>query len=65
VAHEIRNPLTSMRSAVETLDLVNDPTARERLFRILKNDVQRLDRLVTPVIAALVKTLPVGSRGST
>lgn len=49
VAHEIRNPLTSLRSAVETLDLVSDPTARERLTRILKNDVQRLDRLVTDI----------------
>jgi two-component system sensor histidine kinase ChvG len=49
VAHEIRNPLTSMRSAVETLDLVTDPTAKERLLRILKNDVQRLDRLVTDI----------------
>jgi two-component system sensor histidine kinase ChvG len=49
VAHEIRNPLTSLRSAVETLDLVNDPAARERLLRILKNDVQRLDRLVTDI----------------
>src|SRR6185295_17898714 len=34
VAHEIRNPLTSMRSAVETLDIVADPNARERLFGI-------------------------------
>ncbi|THD51518.1 ATP-binding protein [Phenylobacterium sp.] len=49
VAHEIKNPLTSLRSAVETLDLVTDPTARERLLRILKNDVQRLDRLVTDI----------------
>lgn len=49
VAHEIRNPLTSMRSAVETLDLVKDPAARERLLSILKNDVQRLDRLVTDI----------------
>ncbi|MFC3079449.1 stimulus-sensing domain-containing protein [Phenylobacterium terrae] len=49
VAHEIRNPLTSMRSAVETLDLVKDPTARERLFRILQQDIQRLDRLVTDI----------------
>jgi two-component system sensor histidine kinase ChvG len=49
VAHEIRNPLTSLRSAVETLDLVNDPAARERLLKILKNDVQRLDRLVTDI----------------
>ena len=49
VAHEIRNPLTSLRSAVETLDLVSDPAARERLLGILKNDVQRLDRLVTDI----------------
>ncbi len=49
VAHEIRNPLTSLRSAVETLDLVSDPTARERLLNVLKNDVQRLDRLVTDI----------------
>ncbi len=49
VAHEIRNPLTSMRSAVETLDLIKDPAARDRLLGILKNDVQRLDRLVTDI----------------
>jgi two-component system sensor histidine kinase ChvG len=49
VAHEIRNPLTSLRSAVETLDLVKDPGPRERLLGILKNDVQRLDRLVTDI----------------
>ena len=49
VAHEIRNPLTSLRSAVETLDLVADPAARERLLSILKNDIQRLDRLVTDI----------------
>jgi two-component system sensor histidine kinase ChvG len=49
VAHEIKNPLTSMRSAVETLDLVSDPAPRERLLGVLKNDVQRLDRLVTDI----------------
>ncbi|HEY9219282.1 MAG TPA: stimulus-sensing domain-containing protein, partial [Phenylobacterium sp.] len=49
VAHEIRNPLTSMRSAVETLDLVKDAGARDRLFRILQQDIQRLDRLVTDI----------------
>jgi two-component system sensor histidine kinase ChvG len=49
VAHEIKNPLTSLRSAVETLDIVQDPTARDRLLGILKNDVQRLDRLVTDI----------------
>ncbi|WP_374533401.1 stimulus-sensing domain-containing protein [Phenylobacterium sp.] len=49
VAHEIKNPLTSLRSAVETLELVKDPAARERLMAILKNDIQRLDRLVTDI----------------
>jgi two-component system sensor histidine kinase ChvG len=49
VAHEIRNPLTSIRSAVETLDLVKDPAARERLTTILKDDVGRLDRLITDI----------------
>jgi two-component system sensor histidine kinase ChvG len=49
VAHEIRNPLTSIRSAVETLDLVSDEKARLRLLGILKQDVQRLDRLVTDI----------------
>jgi two-component system, OmpR family, sensor histidine kinase ChvG len=49
VAHEIKNPLTSLRSAVETLGLVKDGAARDRLLAILKNDVQRLDRLVTDI----------------
>lgn len=49
VAHEIRNPLTSIRSAIETLDLVEDPAQRERLFGILKQDVARLDRLITDI----------------
>ena len=49
VAHEIRNPLTSIRSAVETLDLVTDPASRERLTNILKHDVGRLDRLITDI----------------
>jgi len=49
VAHEIRNPLTSIRSAVETLELVGDTAARERLLGILKQDVSRLDRLITDI----------------
>lgn len=49
VAHEIKNPLTSIRSAIETLDLVTDPAARARLLAILQNDVNRLDRLVTDI----------------
>ena len=49
VAHEIRNPLTSVRSAVETLELVKDQKARDRLLAILKQDVGRLDRLITDI----------------
>ena len=49
VAHEIRNPLTSIRSAVETLDLVSDEAAKARLTAILKQDVGRLDRLITDI----------------
>ncbi|HTI67028.1 MAG TPA: stimulus-sensing domain-containing protein [Caulobacteraceae bacterium] len=49
VAHEIKNPLTSLRSAVETLDLGPSPEARARLGRILKQDVNRMDRLITDI----------------
>jgi two-component system sensor histidine kinase ChvG len=49
VAHEIRNPLTSIRSAVETLDLVREGPGRDRLLAILKQDVGRLDRLITDI----------------
>ena len=49
VAHEIKNPLTSIRSALETLDLVKDPEKREKLTRVLQQDVRRLDRLITDI----------------
>ena len=49
VSHEIKNPLTSIRSAVETLDLAKNEQARERLQKILKQDVGRLDRLITDI----------------
>jgi two-component system sensor histidine kinase ChvG len=49
VAHEIRNPLTSIRSAVETLELVKEGPGRDRLLDILKQDVGRLDRLITDI----------------
>jgi two-component system sensor histidine kinase ChvG len=49
VAHEIRNPLTSIRSAVETLELVPQGPGRTRLLGILNNDVGRLDRLITDI----------------
>ncbi|RMF40374.1 MAG: HAMP domain-containing protein [Alphaproteobacteria bacterium] len=49
VAHEIKNPLTSLRSAVETLRLTHSDDARERLLAVIEKDVTRLDRLVTDI----------------
>lgn len=49
VAHEIKNPLTSLRSAVETVGRVDDPTRRARLMAVIADDVQRLDRLITDI----------------
>ena len=46
VAHEIKNPLTSLKSAVETASLVKDPAQRQRLMQIILDDVQRIDRLI-------------------
>ncbi len=49
VAHEIKNPLTSLRSAVETALRIDDPDRRQRLMNIIKDDVGRLDRLITDI----------------
>lgn len=49
VAHEIRNPLTSIRSAIDTLPLVKDPAGRDKLIAILNHDISRLDRLITDI----------------
>ncbi|MCC0013898.1 MAG: sensor histidine kinase [Rhodobiaceae bacterium] len=49
VAHEIKNPLTSLRSAVETLPLAKKEGDRDRLLDILKHDVGRLDRLISDI----------------
>ena len=49
VSHEIKNPLTSIRSAVETLEMADSEKARARLLPILKADVSRLDRLITDI----------------
>ena len=49
VSHEIKNPLTSIRSALETLDLVKDQSQRDRLTVLLRADVKRLDRLITDI----------------
>ena len=49
VAHELKNPLTSLRSAVETLSVVKKDEQRERLIEIVKQDVRRMDRLITDI----------------
>jgi two-component system sensor histidine kinase ChvG len=49
VAHEIKNPLSSLRSAVETATRIEDPTNRKRLMAIILDDVNRLDRLITDI----------------
>ena len=52
VAHEIKNPLTSLRSAIETLGLVRDPSQQEKLLLVIRDDVDRLDRLITDIAHA-------------
>jgi two-component system sensor histidine kinase ChvG len=49
VSHELKNPLTSLRSAVETLPLARNPESRERLLAVILHDVKRLDRLITDI----------------
>ncbi len=49
VAHELKNPLTSLRSAVETLPLARSDTSRDRLLEVIQHDVRRLDRLISDI----------------
>jgi two-component system sensor histidine kinase ChvG len=46
VAHELKNPLTSAKSAIETASRVEDPAQRARLLQIVQHDLTRLDRLI-------------------
>jgi len=52
VSHELKNPLTSLRSAVETLPLARTETSKKRLLEIIQHDVRRLDRLITDIADA-------------
>ncbi len=49
VAHEIKNPLTSLRSAVETVARIEDPAQQRRLMAIILDDVERLNRLISDI----------------
>ncbi len=52
VSHEIKNPLTSLRSAVETVARVKDEKSRKKLMDIIHHDVNRLDRLISDISSA-------------
>ncbi len=49
VSHEIKNPLTSLRSAVETMQYAKTPQQTQRLIDVIRNDVARMDRLLTDI----------------
>jgi two-component system sensor histidine kinase ChvG len=49
VAHELKNPLTSLKSAVEMLARADSDQARGRMMEIVRNDVKRIDRLITDI----------------
>jgi two-component system sensor histidine kinase ChvG len=49
VAHEIKNPLSSLRSAVETMARTKEPARQQKLMDIIKDDVGRLDRLISDI----------------
>ncbi len=52
VAHELKNPLSSIRSAIEPLTRIEDPARRRQLLTIIGQDVMRLDRLISDVSTA-------------
>ena len=52
VSHELKNPLTSLRSAVETVSRIEDPAQQRKLMAIILADVGRLDRLITDISLA-------------
>ena len=49
VSHEIKNPLTSLRSAVETISIIKDEKQKKKLMAIALEDINRLDRLITDI----------------
>ena len=64
VAHELRNPLTSLRSAVETLPLAKTDQSRLRLLAVIEHDVRRLDRLISDISDASRARRGIAAAGS-
>jgi two-component system, OmpR family, sensor histidine kinase ChvG len=52
VTHELKNPLASLRSAVDSLDRIDDPALKSQLLDVVRQDVGRLDRLVVDIAEA-------------
>jgi two-component system sensor histidine kinase ChvG len=52
VSHELKNPLASLRSAVEGLERVEDPEIRARLAAVIRDDIARMDRLISDISEA-------------
>ncbi|MEO8175805.1 MAG: HAMP domain-containing sensor histidine kinase [Sphingomicrobium sp.] len=52
VTHELKNPIASLRSALDSLDRIDDPKLRERLIAVARDDVLRLDRLIGDISEA-------------
>jgi two-component system, OmpR family, sensor histidine kinase ChvG len=65
VAHEIKNPLTSLRSAVETLPLARTEDAKARLTGIIQHDIRRLDRLISDISDASRLDAELGRQDTT
>lgn len=49
VSHELKNPLTSLKSGLETLERIDDPKKREKLGRVIHHDIKRIDRLIQDI----------------
>jgi two-component system sensor histidine kinase ChvG len=52
VTHELKNPLASLRGAVDSLTMVQDPDLQKQLTDVIRDDVGRLDRLITDIAEA-------------
>src|SRR5205807_2794780 len=52
ISHELKNPLASLRSAVEGLERVEDPELRAKLTTVVRDDIARMDRLISDISEA-------------